>query len=266
MAAGDTGEWTIEWYTTSAGEQPARAFLEGLTGRHRDEALALIAMLRAHGNGLRSPKSQPVDGGLFELRGFQVRLFYVYRPGRRATLLDGIIKKQETIPADDLKRVRAYQRDLEDRIGRQCMEGPAGSPRRAAERQLASAWATREERWQKERRVMGKETVNQWMDAQLVRSPRLKRRVAELFDAMMVEQDLVALREARGLSQRQLAQRVGVSQPVIAKIEAGRVKNLTLKTLIKITAALGARVRIVIEKDVTAHRRKKAPARRRAAA
>jgi transcriptional regulator with XRE-family HTH domain len=50
------------------------------------------------------------------------------------------------------------------------------------------------------------------------------------------------------VSERQLARRLGVSQPAIAKIEAGRVKNLELRTLVRFAAALGARIRIAIEK------------------
>jgi hypothetical protein len=38
-----------------------------------------------------------------------------------------------------------------------------------------------------------------------------------------------------------------VSQPYIAKLESGRVKNLELRTLVRYAAALGGRVRITIE-------------------
>jgi capsular polysaccharide biosynthesis protein len=46
---------------------------------------------------------------LYELRKYQVRIFYTFRPGRRVVLLDGIVKKQDKIPADVLKRLRAVQ-------------------------------------------------------------------------------------------------------------------------------------------------------------
>lgn len=57
---------------------------------------------------------------MFELRAHPrpVRIFYVFQPGRRIVVLDGIVKKKEKIPADVLKRVRGYQRDVESRIGR----------------------------------------------------------------------------------------------------------------------------------------------------
>jgi len=47
-----------------------------------------------------------VETGLFELRGHQVRMFYIFLPGRRAVMLDGMIKKQDGIPSEVLERVR----------------------------------------------------------------------------------------------------------------------------------------------------------------
>ena len=43
----------------------------------------------------------------------QIRIFYLFRPGRRIVLLDGIIKKQDKIPRDVLKRVRRYMQEVE---------------------------------------------------------------------------------------------------------------------------------------------------------
>lgn len=36
----------------------------------------------------------------------------MFLPGRRIVLLDGIIKKQDRIPRQDLERVKAYQADM----------------------------------------------------------------------------------------------------------------------------------------------------------
>ena len=64
---------------------------------------------------------------------------------------------------------------------------------------------------------------------------------------MKLEQELVALREKRGLSQRDLASLLGTSQPYVAKLEAGRIKNIGVKTLVKCARALGATVTIKID-------------------
>ncbi len=94
-----------------------------------------------------------------------------------------------------------------------------------------------------------KTSFMQWIDGQLERDPQLRRRVEETLNEMRIEQDLAGLREKRGLSQTQLAKVVGVSQPAIAKIESGKVKNLQLKTLVKYATALGGSVKVEIRKN-----------------
>ena len=105
--------WTIGEYTMDSGRCPIREFLESLTGRHKEDGLALLSALREHGSTLRPPRSKVVETGLFELRGHQIRIFYLFRPGRRIVLLDGIIKKQDEIPRDVLKRIRRYMQEVE---------------------------------------------------------------------------------------------------------------------------------------------------------
>ena len=90
--------------------------------------------------------------------------------------------------------------------------------------------------------------VMQWMDKELAKDAKLAERVEAELARLRLEQDLVALRERRGVSQRALARRVGVSQPVIARIEAGRARNLELRTLMKIAAALDGEVEITIRR------------------
>ena len=68
---------------------------------------------------------------------------------------------------------------------------------------------------------------------------------AEL-QAMRIEQELVALRNASGLSQRQLAAKLGVKQPVIAKLEAGKSRNIGLHTLVRAVKAMNGRIKVSI--------------------
>lgn len=87
-----------------------------------------------------------------------------------------------------------------------------------------------------------------------------------LMTEMNLEQDLIALRESQGLTQVQLAEAVGVSQPVIARIEGGKARNIELRTLVKLAAALGERVTIKFEKyDQAAAAKPKARRKRQAA-
>lgn len=89
-----------------------------------------------------------------------------------------------------------------------------------------------------------KSDVREWLDAQYAKEPGLREEVEELLAEMEIEQGLVALREARGVSQRQLAAVSGLKQPAIARLEAGGAKNAEIRTLARYVAALGGRLRI----------------------
>lgn len=83
-----------------------------------------------------------------------------------------------------------------------------------------------------------------WIDHQIDTDAALKRKVEEYLNEMMIEQKLAALRTQRGMTQAQLAKRLGVSQPHIAKLEAGRAQNIELHTLCRWATALGAKLTI----------------------
>jgi predicted XRE-type DNA-binding protein len=91
-----------------------------------------------------------------------------------------------------------------------------------------------------------KTAVMEWIDGRLVADPRLAREVDEILSEMRLEQDLAALREKRKLTQRQVAKLLGTSQPYVAKLESGRIKNLGVGTLVKYAQALGGTVTVQI--------------------
>ena len=93
---------------------------------------------------------------------------------------------------------------------------------------------------------MKKTAFMRWIDSQVAADPRLAQGVDSLLAEMRLEQQIVALREKRGLTQKQLARLLGTSQPYVAKLESGRVKNLGVKTLVKCARALGASLSIRI--------------------
>lgn len=91
-----------------------------------------------------------------------------------------------------------------------------------------------------------------WVDSELERNRRLALEVEEILGEMKLEQELVALREKRGLSQREFAKLLGTTQPYVAKLESGRVKNLGLRTLVRCATALGGRLTVQIESEAHA--------------
>src|SRR5712692_2158349 len=85
-----------------------------------------------------------------------------------------------------------------------------------------------------------------WLDGLIQQSPAFQAQVEEELAAINVAQDLVALRESRGLSQVQLAARLGITQSAIAQLESAQPKNVELRTLVRVAAALGAHVDVSI--------------------
>ncbi|MCA1568579.1 MAG: helix-turn-helix transcriptional regulator [Acidobacteria bacterium] len=75
-------------------------------------------------------------------------------------------------------------------------------------------------------------------------SKEFEELVGQRLHDLLIEQDIASLRQKRGWSQSKLAARAGVSQPFIAKLESGNFKNIELKTLVRIAAALDASLEI----------------------
>ena len=90
------------------------------------------------------------------------------------------------------------------------------------------------------------QTLKEYMAQQYTETPGLREAVDVMLAEMELEQDLVALRESRGLSQTALANVIGVSQPAVAKLESDKAKNAKISTLAKYVAGLGGRLRIEI--------------------
>ncbi|WP_216352734.1 helix-turn-helix domain-containing protein [Paraburkholderia phenazinium] len=69
---------------------------------------------------------------------------------------------------------------------------------------------------------------------------RARGRLAEkIVEAKGGQRSLAAMRLAAGLSQTQLAEKTGILQPQIARLEAGAIANAGAKTIRKLREALG---------------------------
>mgnify|MGYP001324403201 FL=1 len=98
--------WSIEEVVNSRGKRIVALFIATLEGVNADEAKALLTALVQRGNALGMPDSKGLGGGLFELRGGEVRIFYTFRPGQRIILLDTMLKKRTDIPKRFVERLR----------------------------------------------------------------------------------------------------------------------------------------------------------------
>ncbi len=66
---------------------------------------------------------------------------------------------------------------------------------------------------------------------------------------------LEELREAKGLSQAELARRSGVPQSTISRIEAGETGSISLVNLERLADALGVNAAVLIEHEPKGKRR-----------
>jgi predicted transcriptional regulator len=88
-------------------------------------------------------------------------------------------------------------------------------------------------------------STTSWNDIKARRADSTERRHSNerAGRAIRLAFEIRALREKKGLSQRQLAELVGTTQSAIARLEGGRISP-SLPTLDRIAAALGAEVTV----------------------
>lgn len=91
-----------------------------------------------------------------------------------------------------------------------------------------------------------------WSLDEHLKDPAVKAAYDALAPEFSLIRQLIDLRNKRGLSQRQLAERAGMQQPVIARLESGRAAGL--RTLKRVAEALDARLEVrLLPREVQAH-------------
>ena len=88
-------------------------------------------------------------------------------------------------------------------------------------------------------------SMKKW-EKKVLEAPGAPERVAEIEDEMRLAAGLTALREQAGLSQRELAKLIGVSQPRVAAIE--RARNVTIDVLDQYVEAIGGTLEVNVVK------------------
>lgn len=81
-------------------------------------------------------------------------------------------------------------------------------------------------------------------EKKVLAAPGAAERVSVMEDELRLAAGLTALRENAGLSQRELAKRIGISQPRIAAIE--RSRNVTVDVLEQYVNAVGGQLEITV--------------------
>lgn len=72
-----------------------------------------------------------------------------------------------------------------------------------------------------------------------LKNPDFKREYDALEEEFTIAEEVIALRLEAHMTQKELAERAGTSQPAIARLESGNYKNLSLAFLRRVARALG---------------------------
>ena len=83
----------------------------------------------------------------------------------------------------------------------------------------------------------------EWHKKLVEDNPKMTMEIQIITAKIEVANLLISLREDQGLTQRQLANKLGVKQQLISKIEKGS-NNTTLDTLIKVLMVLGVALKV----------------------
>jgi len=75
-----------------------------------------------------------------------------------------------------------------------------------------------------------------------------KKAYESLGEEFALAKEIIKLRKTHNLTQKELAERAGTSQPAIARLESGNYKNVSLSFLRKVALALGTTSEIRLKK------------------
>lgn len=95
---------------------------------------------------------------------------------------------------------------------------------------------------------MAKTNFDQYLERKM-KDPEFRQRFQDADRAWNIALQLVALRQARGLTQQQVAELLGTKQQAIARLEDPSYACHSLSTIRKYAQALGATVQVVITSD-----------------
>jgi ribosome-binding protein aMBF1 (putative translation factor) len=89
-------------------------------------------------------------------------------------------------------------------------------------------------------------TIEEHIKEQM-KDPAFKKAWHDLDTEFELLESMIKAREKAGVSQTELAKRIGTKQPAIARLEGGAFRKATVETLRKIADALDARLVIKLQ-------------------
>ena len=216
----------VVFYQEKPGDSPVVGWLRTLNEtnpRAFDKCRAAISRLALLGHELRRPEADYLRDDIYELRirlgSVNYRLLYFFH-GRIVSVVAQGLTRESAVPATDLKPA----------IARKAAFTAIQPPTRS-----------------KEKSTMPKKTTT---DATKIladiagHDPKRQQAFEEAVANREVAQRIYELREQAGLSQTELAKRVGTTQSVISRLEDADYEGHSLAMLNRIAAAVERRVEI----------------------
>jgi DNA-binding XRE family transcriptional regulator len=81
-----------------------------------------------------------------------------------------------------------------------------------------------------------------------LKNKEFKNEYENLEDEFELAKEVISLRQKKRLTQKQLAEMIGTSQPAIARLESGSYRNISLAFIRKVAKALDAKTEIHLKK------------------
>lgn len=179
--------------------------------------IGLTDRMIEHGPNLGLPHTDAFGSGLFELRlkGAEgiARVFFCTMVGQEIVMLHSFIKKTQKTPDKELKLTKQRMKELKK-------------------------MTTRKTKTLTHKQMVSKMLKNSAVKAEV---DKLNREEFAILD------EILAARKAAGLSQAQIAKRMGTQAPAIARLESALATGKhspSLSTLRKYAAALGKKVEL----------------------
>jgi phage-related protein/DNA-binding transcriptional regulator YiaG len=220
---GNSTEWSNEFYVDEKGNSPVESFLNDLDAKTRARFLWSMEQLRVRNVRARAPLVRQLVGKLWELREESdtniFRVIYFFFSGRRIVFLHGFQKKTRRTPTSEIE---VAKRRYEDFLAREKHPTLREAPNLIAEQGKTEGQRRYDEYW-----------------AEQMSDPDFRRVYEEEAARKELWLQLAEAREAAGLTQTQMAQRLGVSQAQEARLEKRGYDAYTLNSLRRYVEALG---------------------------
>lgn len=85
---------------------------------------------------------------------------------------------------------------------------------------------------------------------ELLKDPELKAEYDDIEEEFALASEIIQLRKEKNITQKELAEKIGTSQPAIARLESGSYNKVSLSFLRRVAEALDAKPEVHLRKKV----------------